>query len=547
MHLKSLNACIKKTLPTKLIANWFRKSIQNKIIFTVLAVFLCVYGVITSINYFQIKKDILDNAQQEAFSLAQIIAGTIYRNYEIPDDSREIQSYILGIKRYKNNITDISVFSKELITVNSTNENILFKKTIRKDIIESIEHNKSSIELLEKNNERFIRVIYPVSAGESQTYIVRGALEITINLKSQSFNISRILTSTVISGIIIIIAITVLLFLFSGSITKPINLLYSGFQKASKGNYDIKLDLASNDEIGFMASSFNKMMASIKKSKKMLTDHAERLEDLRNFHAELKLINASNLVPVNVPSAKEIAGLANSLNKVTEDLKKTLIRERRFISNVAHELRTPVSEIRTLIEVALKWPEGMDEQTKNNYEDIFNSTINMQNIVSTLLMLSRFEAGSLQSRKELFELKPLVMSVWETYSRAANKKKLILENNIPPGFSLYSDKNMFLIIIDNLLSNAVDYSIPASSIILDASGDKTCFDLSIINKVSNLSKPDIENMFEMFWRKEKARTPASSHIGLGLTLVQSLVAFLGMKIKAGIADKKYLNITISAT
>lgn len=533
-------------LPIKFIKSRFRNSLRKKIILTVLIVFLCVYAVIISVNYIQIKKDIIDNARQEAFSLAQIIAGTIYRNYEIPGDSREIQSYILGIKRYKNSIKDISLVSKDFIIVNSTDEKIIFRKTTEKDLTECIEFNKSNIDLFETNNEGFIRIIYPVSPGESRKYMARGALDLTISLKSQSFNLNRILVTTIISGIIIIAGIAIILLFFSGSVTKPINLLYSGFQKASKGNYDIKLDIASNDEIGFVTSSFNEMIASIKESKKLLREHADRLEDLRNFHAELKSINASNLVPVNIPTAKEIAGLANSLNEVIGNLKKALIRERRFISNVAHELRTPISEIRTLAEVVLKWPDGMDDQTKNNYEDILNSTRNMQNIVNTLLMLSRFESGSLKSQKSLFELKPLILSVWKTYSKTAAEKGIILDNNIKPGFSVFSDKDMFLLIIDNLLSNAVEYSVQSTVIILDASGDSKSFTFSVKNEFNNLSEPDLENMFEMFWRKEKARTSDNSHTGLGLSLVRALAVFLELKVKASITDKKFLNMTVSA-
>ena len=531
--------------PFSEIHNWLTNSIKNKIIFSVLFVFLVVYGIIISLNYFQIKEDLLQAAKREALSTAQIIAIAIYRNYEIPTDFREIQSYIIGVKRYKQNIVEINIISRELIVISSTKENKLLKKMIADEYNRSIKYNISFNILIEKPDNSFIRIIHPISASISKEHITRGALETIISIKSQLTHLSKIKNTAVISGIIIIFAIITIIILLSSSIIKPLDNLYSGIQDVNKGDLNIQIDVKSKDEIGFLTSSFNKMILSVKDSKQKIEDYSAKLEHLRAFQDEMELINESNLVPVNIPQTEEIAGVANSLNTVIDNLREAFNRERRFISNVAHELRTPVSEIRTLTEVALKWPENLDEQSQKNYTDILDASRQMQIIINNLLILSRYDSGSLQIQKERFTLKPLTVSFWKNYYELAKTKKIVLNNKIPAHFSLYTDKYMFLLIIENLLTNALNYSRSNSMVDLNVISNDTSFHLSVSNPAEDLSQDDLPLLFERFWCKDQSRMSDSNHSGLGLSLVQSIATFLGYEVKANLSKTKNLTITIS--
>ena len=101
--------------------------IKNKILFSVLAVFLVIYGATLSYIYSRIKEDLLQSARQEALSTTQILALTLYRNYEIESDSREIQTYILKARVMKPNLLEINVLGRSLEVVSSTNDDNLFE------------------------------------------------------------------------------------------------------------------------------------------------------------------------------------------------------------------------------------------------------------------------------------------------------------------------------------------------------------------------------------------------------------------------------------
>jgi signal transduction histidine kinase len=527
------------------IKSWLTERVRNKITFSVLLVFLIIYGITVSLNYFQMKIDLFDAAEKEALSTAQMIAISIYRNFEIPADFREIQSYVIGTKRFKKNIIELNVIDNELTVIGNATEDKLLRKVTGTDFIEAVRYKKRHTHLNEEADNPYIRIVYPIAAGISQKHIARGCIELVISLKPLINHLSRIRNNTIISGIIIIFAIITIIVLLSGSIMKPIDDLYSGIKKVNRGDLDVQIDVRSRDEIGFLTSSFNRMIVSVKESKQKLEEYAANLEYLKNFQDDIQLINPSNLTPVNIPPAREIANVASSLNSVIDNLREAFERERRFISNVAHELRTPISELRTLAEVSLKWPEDIDEQNLQNYRDILSAVKHMQNTVSNLLVLSRLDSGSLQSQKEMFELRPLAVSACRRYAEMADIKKIILNNTIPSHLSLFTDKHMFLLIVDNLLSNAVEYSRSSGTVDLSARHDGDFFLLSVSNPVEDLSPNDLPFIFERFWRKDKARTSDRSHSGLGLSLVKSLADFLGFTVEAEISHTNCLNVSVS--
>ena len=269
------------------------------------------------------------------------------------------------------------------------------------------------------------------------------------------------------------------------------------------------------------------------------------LKPLRNFRDEVESISVSNLVPVSVPPVREIAGIADTLNIVIDNLRNSFDRERQFTSNVAHELRTPISEIRSTAEVALKWPENLDAQSLENFENILDAAKQMQITVDNLLTLSRLDSGTLKYQSEMVEILPMINSIWESRSRTANERGIAINNSISSNFFIFTDINIFQLIMENLLSNAVEYSCPDSVIDLSAGLEGEYFLLSISNPAEDLFPEDLPHIFERFWRKDKSRTSDSAHSGLGLSLVQSLAELLKFKIETSLSKAGLFTISIS--
>ncbi len=269
------------------------------------------------------------------------------------------------------------------------------------------------------------------------------------------------------------------------------------------------------------------------------------LKPLRELEKEVQFISAQNLVPVKVPSIQEIASVAHALNRLIKNLKEAFERERRFTADVAHELRTPIAEMRSLAEVALKWPNGRIDQERKNYTDILASAKHMQNIVTTLLTLARCDAGALKFQKQEVHLETIINSTWQQFENKAVEKRLAINSNVPSEISISTDKELFETILANLFSNAVEYTPEGGKIEWKASLKDTEFSFSISNTTKELMEEDLPHLFERFWQKEEARGHADTHGGLGLALVSSLATILGFTINAHLTTPSFLTITLS--
>ena len=271
------------------------------------------------------------------------------------------------------------------------------------------------------------------------------------------------------------------------------------------------------------------------------------LKPLKALEQEVQSISVSNMSPVTVPAVTEIAGVARTLNSMVGDLKEAFERERRFTSNVAHELRTPISEMRSLAEVALKYGTDMDEQDRKNYEDILASAKEMQKTVINLLTLARCDSGYLQPKKTRVEIVPLIDSIWKELSSVAETKRIKTKNDLPSDLSVFTDEELLKLILQNLFCNAVIHAVEDGVIEWNANTNNGDFVFSISNSVEGISSDDLSNIFEPFWRKDEARTSGDGHSGLGLSLVKTLSDMLGFSVDARLATPSLLTMTISGS
>jgi signal transduction histidine kinase len=494
------------------LIDWFRSSIKIKITVSVLAVFITVYTATIGYVYNRTKTDILKGARQESLSTAQIIANSIYRNYEIPGDAREIQGYIVGTKIYKKNILDLSLYTRDLEVISSTYEDktgSVSKSPLHRTVIEK---NTGYLKIIQKDKKPVIHIIYPVSAGSSGNHLARGCIDLIISLEPKYSDLADIRDNILAAGIIIFIAIFIVITLLSGSLTRPLYKLYSGMKNMDGENPNPQIAVNSSDEIGFLSKTFNEMVLSIKNSEKKIEDYSD--------------------VTVNLKS-------------VIKHLEESINRERRFASNVAHELRTPISEIRTLVEVVLSYSNGLRKDDIENYTDILDSARSMEKIVSNLLILSRYDSSALTRQEEVFDLGPLLEETMKRYSALMSGKNLELLNRLERPYLIKSDRGIFGTIIENLLSNAIEYSEKKSGVEISGFADNRSFTLDISNRVFDLNKEDLERLFERFWRKDSARISGSGHSGLGLSLVQSLSDFLGYEIRVELSDNSIIQFILT--
>lgn len=269
------------------------------------------------------------------------------------------------------------------------------------------------------------------------------------------------------------------------------------------------------------------------------------LKPLSVLEEEVKSISATNFVPVTVPGVREIAGIARTLNGALRRLKASFDQEKRFTADVAHELRTPISEIRSLAEVALKWDDKMDEFNRDNYKDFLAAAEQMQKTVVTLLSLARCDAGAMPMQKKRFELGPLVDAIWEQYREKASAGNITCRGTISPGIVIFTDKILIRAILENLFSNAVDYTPRGGMIEWEAGLQEDNIFFTISNNIIGLAAEDLSHLFERFWRKDDVRTSNGIHSGLGLSTARSFAAAIGIEVIARMYSPDRLSITLS--
>jgi two-component system sensor histidine kinase QseC len=238
----------------------------------------------------------------------------------------------------------------------------------------------------------------------------------------------------------------------------------------------------------------------------------------------------------------ELAPICHRLNDLLERLGAAFARERRFTSDVAHELRTPIAELRSLAEVSLRWP-GDAAATQTGFGDALGIARHMERMVTTLLALSRCESGKQTATSSAVDLHQIVNDAARPLEADAAGRKLQFEFQFPDQAFVRSDPALLASIVSNLLSNAVQYSKPDSTIVCGAKRNAGNITLTISNATDTLAAADLPHMMEPFWRKDAARSP-DDHSGLGLALVKAYADVLRAPIKTSLTGGNLFSMEI---
>jgi two-component system sensor histidine kinase QseC len=238
----------------------------------------------------------------------------------------------------------------------------------------------------------------------------------------------------------------------------------------------------------------------------------------------------------------ELQPITTRLNELLARLEESFERERRFSADLAHELRTPLAELRGLSEFAVKWPESRDPNTDS---ETFAIALHLQSLVTKMLALARSEHGQIPVTREPVALRPLVESVWRAFAERAQAKRLQVELDVPAGAAVETDPTLLRCILSDLLDNAVEYTPAGGLVRVEGPAGATPFTLRVTNTAENLDAADVPRLFERFWRKDKARSD-SEHAGLGLALAHAFAQALGWELSAALEPEARLTLTLAA-
>jgi two-component system sensor histidine kinase QseC len=224
---------------------------------------------------------------------------------------------------------------------------------------------------------------------------------------------------------------------------------------------------------------------------------------------------------------EELTPIVAQLNGMLGRLEEGVARERRFTSDVAHELRTPLAELRSLSEVATRDP-GDKDLVMHFFQDVREVTLEMQALVTNLLELSRCDSGSQKTVLEMVCPYSVLERAWRRVADEAAARPVYWKNTLSPDLTVLSDARLIELIFQNLINNAVIYSPVGSCVTVE--GDEEAGRVRISNPAPDLEPRDLDLMFERFWQKSASRT-GGKNAGLGLALVQSFAEMLGLDLR----------------
>lgn len=259
------------------------------------------------------------------------------------------------------------------------------------------------------------------------------------------------------------------------------------------------------------------------------------LEEIKAQIGKLDVNKLSQRVEVTTP-VMDMESIVSALNQVLSRIEQSFKREQRFTSDAAHELRTPITELMNMAEVAKKWPGKVNH--KEFYADVLASSMKMQLIVNSLLDLARCKNGQIKLQSTTLNLSDRIDDAWPLYCRLAEEKNIRFLLRGDRKIRINSSQVELDFVLSNIISNAVEYGDNDSTINASIMEDTDSVSISISNRTSSLEPEDIPHMFESLWRKDDSRN-SERHIGMGLTIVQAFIELLDLEIEASLNGQTY--------
>lgn len=244
--------------------------------------------------------------------------------------------------------------------------------------------------------------------------------------------------------------------------------------------------------------------------------------------------NLSERLPVR-PTGDELQRLATTCNDMLDRLERAVGRINRFTADASHELRSPVSFIRTLAEYALRNPE-IDAESRQGFEEILAEAEDASRLLEDMLTLARADAGQAEVRLEPVELMPVVEEIYEKARPVAGRKRqyLKLSSNGLQTAVVQADRSALRRLLWTLLDNAIKYTPDGGRVEIRA--EATARGATVTVKDSGIGIPEdlLPRVFDRFFRADTSRGQTE---GSGL----------GLAIAKWIADCHRANLTVQST
>lgn len=374
-------------------------------------------------------------------------------------------------------------------------------------LLKEMENGAKGFESIHSGERELFIAYAPLKQTKFSMAIVAEEAIVLKAVRTLHMDISNSIRNTVTNfilptGLFVTIITLILSIFFVTQIVKPIQQLTKGAHEIGSGNLDYKLKIVSKNEIGNLASSFNQMAVSLKKSRSELYEYSRGLEEKVKERTE-ELTNANN------------------------ELRKLDEQKSDFISIASHQLRTPLTVIKGYISLIFEKSFGvLPEYLKEPLTRVHISNDRLIHLVNDLLDLSRIERGKMTYVFQKGSLIAVVEEVYKEFREAAKQKNLVFTLRKPerslPNVNLDPQKIKEVLI--NLIDNALHYTKEGSVVVVVAHDpERKVIRVAVTDTGIGLNPDDIRHIFVKFSRMENAKQVSSEGAGLGLYVAKLII------------------------
>ena len=240
-------------------------------------------------------------------------------------------------------------------------------------------------------------------------------------------------------------------------------------------------------------------------------------------------------ITLDVEGDDEFADMAENLNNMVEELRQLMDKEREsertkneLITNVAHDLRTPLTSIIGYLEL-LSGPVKLNEEMQKKYLDItYKKSKRLQKLIEDLFGFTKLNYGKISMKVSKVDIVKLLSQMLEEFYPNFMEKNLAyeLQSNVTAKV-ITADGNLLARLFDNLINNAIKYGSEGKKIIVKVDATDTVVTVSVTNFGYVIPKEELPLLFEKFYRVEQSRSVNTGGTGLGLAIAKNIVDMHG--------------------
>ncbi|PGN45939.1 two-component sensor histidine kinase [Bacillus cereus] len=324
----------------------------------------------------------------------------------------------------------------------------------------------------EKNDIKYKLLIKPIEKDGSVTYIYAMA---SLQPVDEAVQMVQDYYIYIIAFVVVLIFLAS--FYYSKQIAKPLLKINDTTKKIAQLDFTEKIPITSKDEIGDLSKNINVLSNK-------LHSHIGQLEE--DIEKERKLENT----------------------------------RKEFISGVSHELKTPLSIMKSCISI-LK--DGVAEHKKEYYFQAMEREVDkMDTLILDMLELAKFESGTYKMKKDSFYIDTVIEDICEHLSVEIEKKELHVHKNIC-SFEVIANQGRIEQVIVNFITNAIRYTPNKEDIIISTIDEKDRIKVCIENKGTHIEEEQLDKIWDRFYRVDTARQRSQGGTGLGLAISKNIL------------------------